>query len=134
MPGQLMIVALTGSVSPYECLVSRSGKTLNGLAPGAVIGTSSKKRQGAVLKYRKDLIVKDIRGDIEERLHKLDTGKFDAVIIAHAALIRLGFKNRIAEIISRDIIMPHPLQGRLAVQVKKERRDLIRIFRGIHAG
>lgn len=134
IPSQLMIAALTGSVSPYECLVSRSGKTLDGLPLRAVIGTSSKKRQEAVLRYRKDLIVKDIRGDIEERLHKLDRGEFDAIIVAHVALIRLGLENRIAEIILPAIIKPYPLQGRLAVQIRKERKDLIGIFRGIHAG
>lgn len=134
MPDRLVIAALTGPVSPYECLVSPSGRTLSGLLPGAAIGTSSKKRQEAVLRYRKDLIVKDIRGDIEERLRKLDRGEFDAIITAHAALIRLGLENRIAEIISPAIIKPHPLQGRLAVQVRRDRTDLISIFGGIHAG
>jgi len=134
MPMGLAIAALTKSISPYECVVSRNHKTLAGLPRQAVVGTSSKKRRQAVYSYRKDLLVKDIRGDIEERLDKLDRGEFDALIVAHAALIRLGIENRIAEIVLPSIIEPHWLQGRLAVQVRRDRKDLIRYVRRIHAG
>ena len=132
-PEGLIIAAITESISPYECVVSKDHMGLEGLPHAAVIGTSSKKRQDAIRLYRRDFIVKDIRGDIEERLNKLDRGEFDAIIVAHAALIRLGLENRIAEIISPYVVEPHPLQGRLVVQVKKGRIDLIQLFRGIHA-
>lgn len=134
LPGGLIIAALARSISPYECMVSKKYKTLKDLPHGAVVGTSSKKRQQSISSYRTDLVAKDIRGDIEERLNKLDRGEFDAIIVAHAALIRLGFENRISEIISSKIIEPHPLQGRLAVQVRRDRVDLIELFRRIHAG
>lgn len=133
IPEGLMIVATTASISPYECLVSPRYGTLTTLPPGAVIGTSSRKRKIAIHKFRDDLVMKDIRGSIEERLEQLDRGYFDAVIVAHAALIRLGYEDRISEIIPPDVIEPHPLQGRLAVQVRKDRLDLIKIFRGIDA-
>lgn len=134
MPKELTIAAITTSVSPYECLVSCDGKTLDELSPGAVVGTSSRKRKEFLLKYRSDLVIRDIRGDIDERLKRLDSGDFDAVIIAHAALIRLGYTARVTQIIPLSIIPPHPLQGRLAVQVRKDRNDLIEIFRSIDAG
>jgi len=133
LPGELVIAAFTRSISPYECLVSHYGKPLGELARGAVIGTSSRKRKEALFRFRPDLIVKDIRGNVEERLAQLDKGEFDAIIMAHAALLRLGYENRISEIIPADIIEPHPLQGRLAVQIRRDRPDLARIFRRIDA-
>ena len=131
MPEGIAIAAMTRSISPYESLVSSGRDTLKTLPSGSVIGTSSAKRKEAVLKYRSDLVVRDIRGNIEERLRQLDEGLFDAVIVAHAALIRLGYEYRIAQVIPTDIIEPHPLQGRITVQVRKERKDLIKIFRSI---
>ena len=98
---------------------------------GACVGTSSRKRRKALMNFRPDLDVKDIRGDIDERLAQLDSGKFDAIIVAHAALIRLGYEDRIAEIIPREIMEPHPLQGSLAVQIRRDRDDLSAIFRSL---
>ena len=128
MPPQLTIAAITGSISAFECLVSGGNKKLDELPKGAVIGTSSRKRKEALRRYRADFIVRDIRGTIQERLEQLDERKFDAIIVAQAALIRLGQKERIAEIISPAIIEPHPLQGALAIQVRADRADLMRIF------
>ncbi len=133
-PPGLTIAALTSSISPFECLVSRGNLTLEQLPPASVVGTSSISRQEALLRYRPDLIVQGVRGDIDERLSQLDHGKFDALIVAHAALIRLGYNKRIAQVIPQEVILPHPLQGRLAVQVRRDREDLFRIFRRIHAG
>ncbi len=132
MPEALAIAALTRSLSPWESLVSQGNLTLDRLKQGAVIGTSSNKRKEAIARFRPDLVLKDIRGNIEERLEQLDKGDFDAVIIAHAALLRLGLGDRISQIIPENIIMPHPLQGSLAVQIRKDRADLFEIFRGIH--
>lgn len=132
-PGDLMIAATTASISPYDCLVSRRHRALKDLAAGSVVGTSSLKRKEAILRVRKDLIVKDIRGSIEERLNQLDKGDFDAIIVAHAALIRLKYESRITQIVPKEIIEPHPLQGRLAVQIRRDRFDLLKIFRRIDA-
>jgi len=128
----LIIAALTKSISPFECLVSRGNFSLGELSSGASVGTSSRKRKEAVIRFRPDLVVKDIRGNIDERLKQLDDGKFDAVIVAHAALIRLKLEHRIAEIIPEEIIEPHPLQGRLAVQIRMDRQDLFDIFRSLN--
>ena len=112
--------------------VNKNGKKLKDLPSGAIIGTSSKKRKEAILKYRPDLVIRDIRGNIDERLVQLDKGGFDAIIVAHAALVRLGLENRTTEIISKDIVEPHPYQGRLAVQARKDRKDIIKIFRRLN--
>nr|MBU1328685.1 hydroxymethylbilane synthase [Candidatus Omnitrophota bacterium] len=132
MPEALTIAALTRSISQLESLVSKGNLALGNLWRSAIVGTSSSKRKEAVVRFRPDLIIKDIRGNIEERLEQLDKGDFDAVIIAHAALLRLGLEYRISQIIPEDIMPPHPLQGRLAVQIRKDRIDLFEIFRRIH--
>ncbi|MFH1868611.1 MAG: hydroxymethylbilane synthase [Candidatus Omnitrophota bacterium] len=129
IPLGLTIAAITRSISPYESLVSTGGLKLSELRPGAVIGTSSKNRRSAILRFRGDLVVKDIRGDIDERIAKLDKGMYDAIVVAHAALLRLRLYDRIAEVISTDVINPHPLQGKLAVQVRGDRKELIDLFR-----
>ena len=132
MPEGLVIAAITSSLSPFECLVSRDNRSLRNLRSGAIVGTSSSKRKVALTGFRPDLIVKDIRGNIDERLKQLDDGKFDAIIVAHAALIRLNLEHRITEIIPKEIMEAHPLQGRLAVQIRSDRQDLLNIFRGIN--
>ncbi len=131
MPRDLTIAAMTKSISRYDCLVSRGNFTLDTLPTGSIVGTSSENRKSWVSCYRSDLVTLDIRGNIDERLAQLDKGYFDAVIIAHAALLRLGYENRISQIIPLDVIQPHPLQGRLAAQVRKDRKDLVGIFRRI---
>lgn len=130
-PQGLIIAAVTRSISPFECLVSRGNLTLKELPDASVVGTSSRKRKEALLRLRPDLNLKSIRGDIDERLAQLERGEFDAIIIAHAALIRLGYEKRIAQVIPEEIIAPHPLQGRLAIQIRKDRSNLLEIFRSL---
>jgi len=129
IPEELKIVALTKSISQYEALVTKKGYKLSNLPSGSKIGTSSLKRKEAVLKFRPDLIVQDIRGNINERLEQFEQEKFDAVIMAYAALLRLGYEKIASEIIGENIIAPHPLQGSLAVEIRKDRLDLDLLFR-----
>ena len=131
IPEGLVIVALTESISPYECLVSRGDIPLDKLPAASRIAASSRKRRDAILRFRHDLVVERIRGNIDERLAQLDGGKFDALIVAHAAMLRLGYEDRITQIIPQEIIPAHPLQGRLAVQIRSDRKDLLGIFRSI---
>ncbi len=133
MPAGLEISACTASISPHECLVSRAGKRLAALPAGSVVGTSSSSRFRALAALRPDVTVKDLRGTIEERLRQLFADAYDAIIIAHAALIRLGYERLISEVIPQHIMPAHPLQGRLAVQIRADRGDLRALFRRIHA-
>ncbi len=132
LPEELKIAAMTKSVSQLDCLVSTEGYTLETLPEGATIGTSSKNRKEGIRMFREDLITKDIRGNVDDRLEQLDRHEYDAIIVAQAALIRLGFLDRPTHVIPTSIIKPHPLQGRLAIEVRKDRQDLIEIFKGIH--
>jgi hydroxymethylbilane synthase len=128
IPQGLVIAAITASISPYESLVSRDNLTLEGLSSGSRIATSSLKRKEAIKRFRNDLVTVDIRGNIEERLSQLDQGYFAALILAHAALLRLDLQQRVSQIIPLEIIPAHPLQGSLAIEVRSEDEDLQQLF------
>jgi len=128
---ELVIAATTKSINKFDCLVSNQNFTLDTLPKNSRVGTSSINRRKGITNFRKDLVCKDIRGNIEERLTQLDRGDFDAIVVADAALIRLGLEALKIQIIPFKIIKPHPLQGRLAIQVLREREDLVKIFKEI---
>lgn len=128
MPAELIIAATTKSINEFDCLVSRQNFTLDTLPVNSGVGTSSINRRKGIINYRKDLVCKDIRGNIEERLAQLERGDFDAIVVAYAALVRLGLEALVSQIIPFEIIKPHPLQGRLAIQALREREDLVKIF------
>ena len=122
---ELQVVALTGAADKTDSLVSRENLKLNQLPEKARIGTSSVSRKSQLLKLRPDLLPVSIRGNIEERIAQVDSGKVDAIIVATCALKRLGLENRISEILPFDT---HPLQGNLAVIAKRDRADLTKMF------
>jgi len=136
IPEGLTIAALTRSIDPYDVLVVhpslKSVGSLEKLPPGIRLGTSSLRRKEAIRKYRPDIKVTDIRGNIEERIEKLDRGEYEALVMAAAGLIRLGLEDRISQRIPFRILTPHPLQGRLSVEVRKEDKELIKLFRRIN--
>lgn len=119
----IITIALTKSEDKTDCLVLRKdleGYTINTLPSGSVIGVSSQRRISQIKSIRPDLITKDIRGNIEERLEKLDKGEYDGVIMATIALKRLGLTERISQVLPVDVFDTHPLQGSLAIQIRKE--------------
>jgi hydroxymethylbilane synthase len=125
LPEGLTVAALTKSIAPYDVLVSKNRLRLDGLKKGAKIGTSSMRRKLQLEKFRADFQVVDIRGNIEQRLRLLDETGLDAIVIAAAGLLRLGLAHRITQWIPMGILRPHPLQGVLAIVVKKENLELI---------
>lgn len=125
----LIVAAITKSIDPFDVLVSKSGLKLEEFPYGSKIGTSSLRRKRQLKKYRDDFQIIDIRGNIEERLRKLDNSDLDAIVIAAAGLIRLGLEERIIQKIPFDILRPHALQGRLTVVTRKDNEDIIRMCR-----
>lgn len=125
IPEGLKIAAITKSIDPYDALVSKGNLKIDQLKFGARIGASSLRRKMQLKKYRQDFQVVDIRGNIEERLKKLELNGLDAIIVAAAALMRLGQEFRITQRIPFAILKPHPLQGALAIEARKERKKLI---------
>ena len=129
IPAGLIIAAITKSIDPYDALVSKGNLNIDEFRRGAKIGASSLRRKTQLKKYRKDFRVVDIRGNIEERLEKLDKDGLDAIIVASCALMRLGLEDRITQRIPFEILRPHPLQGSLAIAVRENDKEIINLFR-----
>lgn len=126
---RLAIAAITAPIDRHEVLISKNNRALDELPEAAVIGTSSLRRKEQLKKYRPDIKIVDIRGNIEERLALLDTKPhLDAIVIAAAGLVRLGLEHRISQRLWLKQFAPHPLQGQLAVVVRKDNIPLQKIF------
>ena len=113
---EFTIAALTKRETPFDAFVSNKYKTFNDLPANAKIGTSSLRRRAQLLTIRSGFDIVDLRGNIDTRLKKLDTDDFDAIILAAAGLKRLGYSNRINEILPTNIMLPAVGQGVLAIE------------------
>jgi hydroxymethylbilane synthase len=118
-PG-LALIASTGRETPWDALCTRDGATLADLPAGAVIGTSSLRRQCQLLARRGDLTIKMLRGNVPTRLARLDAGDFDAVVLAAAGLQRLGLAARISEVLAAEVMLPAVAQGVLAIEARAD--------------
>ena len=121
-PMNLCIACVTKRENPFDALISRNGVKLADLPKGAKIGTGSLRRISQLMNYRPDLELVPLRGNLETRLKKLETEGLDAIILAAAGLIRMGWDDRITEIISPDILLPAMGQG--AVGIESRRSDV----------
>ena len=101
-----------------DCLVSGNGATLASLRRGARVGTGSLRRQAQLRHARPDLDVRDLRGNVDTRLRKVESGEYDAVMLAKAGLDRLGWTHRISETLSPDVCMPAVGQGALGIECR----------------
>ncbi|MDN4592675.1 hydroxymethylbilane synthase [Polycladomyces subterraneus] len=125
MPDGLVIGAVTQREDPRDCLITRSGHSLEKLPPGARIGTSSLRRQAQILAYRPDVTVEPVRGNLETRLRKMEEGQFDAILLAVAGLSRMGWQDRVTQALSTDIMVPAVGQGALAVQCRADDTEVL---------
>ncbi|MGD9092257.1 MAG: hydroxymethylbilane synthase [Anaerolineales bacterium] len=115
----------------HDVLVCPAGHSIDDLASGSVVGTSSTRRRAQLLSYRPDLYVKDIRGNVDTRLQKVKQGQYDAIILAAAGLTRLGLHEHITQYLPFNIMLPAPGQGALAVQCRAEDEETIRLLGAI---
>ncbi len=122
LPAGLTLAAFPAREDARDVLVARTGATLNVLPQGAAVGTGSLRRQAQLLALRPDLKVVPIRGNVDTRLRKLDSGEVDALILAAAGLRRLGLVGRVTEYLAPDRMVPAIGQGALALEVRE--RDL----------
>jgi len=116
LPPGLMLAAITERADPGDALISPKYGAIDNLPQGAKVGTSSLRRKAQLLKYRPDLIINDLRGNLDTRLKKLDTEGLDAIILAVAGLKRLGWLHLITQILPYDICLPAVGQGALALE------------------
>jgi hydroxymethylbilane synthase len=117
-PSRLCFPAVCKRADVRDCLVSASGVTLANLRQGARIGTGSLRRRAQLLHVRPDLDFRDLRGNVDTRLRKVDSGEYEAILLAKAGLDRLGLSQRIAETLSTDVCMPAVGQGAIAVETR----------------
>ena len=122
MPDGLTLGAIPPRANPADVLVSRQGFTLESLPKGAAVGTSSPRRTAQILAIRPDVNIIDIRGNIPTRIRKAltENSAFDAIVLAHAGLARLGKLDVVSQVLEFDQMLPAPGQGALAVQCRDE--------------
>jgi hydroxymethylbilane synthase len=120
LPSQLQIAAICEREDARDALVLKDGEqaTLQTLARGCVVGTSSPRRLAQLKHLRSDIVVNDLRGNVDTRLRKLDEGQYVALILASAGLRRLGLERRISNAISFDEMLPAVGQGALGVETR----------------
>jgi hydroxymethylbilane synthase len=123
LPDRLAISAICEREDPRDALVLRVNQkveSLSELPEKSVVGTSSQRRLSQLKALRSDLVVKDLRGNVDTRVRKLDEGQYDALILASAGLIRLGLETRISTAISTDEMLPAVGQGAIAIEIRAD--------------
>ena len=115
-----------------DVLISVRYKSLAELPNGAIVGTSSPRRAAQLLEQRSDLDIREIRGNVDTRLAKLDNGEYDAIVMAYAGLKRLGLEERITQKLPEVQMVPAPGQGAIAVQIKSDREDYKELLKPLH--
>ena len=117
IPRGLFLAATTARLDPRDVLISRAGKSAE-LAPGSMIGTGSHRRAVQLRALRPDLETCGVRGNIDTRLQKVSEGKVDGIIVAAAALIRLGWQDKITEYLPTEHFTPAAGQGALGIEIR----------------
>jgi hydroxymethylbilane synthase len=131
IPEGLLLAAVTTRLDPRDVLISRCEKIAE-LAPGSKIGTGSPRRAVQLLALRPDLRVCNIRGNIDTRLRKVSDGEFDGAIVAAAAMIRLGWEERITEYLPIDHFTPAVGQGTLGIEIRFEDKEIATLLSKIN--
>jgi hydroxymethylbilane synthase len=122
-PG-LKLAAVGMRTDARDALVSKSGKSLSDLPRGACIGTGSERRALQLRAFRSDLRVCPLRGNLDTRLRKLHSGEFDAIIVAAAAMLRMGWQERITEYLPLEVFLPSAGQGALSIEIRSSDHEL----------
>ena len=123
MPEGFLLPVISARENPRDAFVSNRYAGLDDLPAGAVVGTSSLRRESILRAKYPHLEIKSLRGNLDTRLRKLDEGQYDAIILAAAGLIRLGLKDRIKAILTPEQSLPAPGQGALGIEVLNGRAD-----------
>lgn len=129
---RLKISAVPEREITNDLFISNKFKTFAELPAGAVIGTSSLRRKAQLSFLRNDLVFNDLRGNVNTRLAKLDQGLYDAIILAFAGIKRLGFNERMQEIIDFSVCLPATGQGAIAVQSRTADQETNQIMKTIN--
>ncbi|MBC9252780.1 hydroxymethylbilane synthase [Pseudomonas alcaligenes] len=131
-PAGLGLFCICEREDPRDAFVSNTYASLDALPAGSVVGTSSLRRQAQLLARRPDLKIQFLRGNVNTRLAKLDAGEYDAIILAAAGLIRLGFADRIRASISVDDSLPAGGQGAVGIECRTADSEVHALLAPLH--
>ncbi len=129
LPEGLKIGAICQREEAGDVLIGRTAKTLSDLPHGARVGTSSLRRRAQLLKFRPDLQIEDLRGNLNTRMEKLTRQGLDAIVLAAAGVIRLGWEDKITERISFDVSLPAVGQGSVGIEIRENDPEVENIIK-----
>ena len=127
-PEGLMLAAICQRDEVRDAFVANKYASLNDLPEGAIVGTSSLRRQCQLRSHYPHLIIKDLRGNVGTRLNKLDDGQYDAIILASVGLKRLSLEHRITQYIDTDLILPAVGQGAIGIESRTDDKQILDII------
>lgn len=119
IPDGLTIGATPKREDPHDVLISNKNATLESLPKNARIGTSSLRRKAQLLAFRADFRIVDLRGNLDTRLKKLESEDMEAIILARAGLLRMGYTGQVSQVIPFNIMLPAVGQGALCIEIRK---------------
>jgi len=125
LPQGLHLAVVTERENPRDAFIAKKYANVLELPHGATVGTSSLRRKSQLACLRPDLVIEDLRGNLDTRLRKLDEGRYDAIILAAAGLNRLGMADRITSLFSPDQMLPAIGQGALGLELRRDDAELL---------
>ncbi len=128
MPAGFCLAAMLERANHADALVSPNGAQLSNLAQGALVGSSSLRRQAQLKMMRPDLRIEPLRGNVNTRLAKLDNGDYDAIILAAAGLERLRFDDRISQVFAPEEMLPAAAQGVVGIECLENATELRKVL------
>ncbi|MGI1671719.1 MAG: hydroxymethylbilane synthase [Neptuniibacter sp.] len=131
-PQGLGLAVICEREQPTDAFVSNTYNSIDELPQGAVVGTSSLRREAQIREKRPDLEIKWLRGNVNTRLRKLDEGQYDAIILASAGLIRLKMQERIKSEISVEFSLPAGGQGAVGIECRMDDAELLELLKPLH--
>jgi hydroxymethylbilane synthase len=132
MPGEFTIAAVLERANHADALVSPNGQQLSDLREGALVGSSSLRRQAQLKMLRPDLRIQALRGNVNTRLAKLDNGDYDAIVLAAAGLERLDLAARISQQFRPDEMLPAATQGVIGMECMADNVELIDVLQSLN--
>jgi hydroxymethylbilane synthase len=132
MPAGLTLAAICKREDVRDALLSTTGATLESLPRGARVGTSSLRRQSQLLHARNDLLMLELRGNVDTRIEKLKRGDYDAIILAKAGLDRLGLSANITQVLPHDVSLPAAGQGAIGIEARAADVETLRALAGLN--
>ncbi|MSR77722.1 MAG: hydroxymethylbilane synthase [Candidatus Omnitrophica bacterium] len=132
LPEGLEISSVTEREDARDCLISKEKAQISELPLGARIGTSSIRRKLQLLRWNSELNIEDVRGNVDTRIRKIEEGLYDAIVLAHAGVKRLGLGHTVSEIFPAETFYPSPCQGIIALESRKGDPELKEILQTLN--